>query len=88
MVVSGVIEGKRVKVGVSVPEMVGAAEMDLVVDGVKGERVAEIVNEVVGVTEGVREKEGVIVTGAVTVGLLVAGPEAEGTSSAVSKGPV
>ena len=88
MVVSGVIEGKRVKVGVSVPEMVGAAEMDLVVDGVKGERVAEIVNEVVGVTEGGREKEGVIVTGAVFVGLLVAGPEAEGTSSAVSKGPV
>ncbi len=48
-VVSGDCEGKRVKVGVSVPLLVGVAESDLVEEGVKGDLVAESVRVVVGV---------------------------------------
>ena len=73
MVVSGVMDGKRVKVGVSVPDFVGVAEMERVVEGVKGERVAEMVSVLVGVPEGGRDTEGVGVTLAVLVGVTVTG---------------
>lgn len=81
MVVSGVWEGKRVKVGVSVPDFVGVAEMERVVEGVKGERVAEIVRVVVGVPEGGRDTEAVGVLTAVCVG------ETVGTSVPVGVRP-